>query len=87
MKIRMTRTENGSPDGFTVREYKDGHTYDVPDELADAFFKAGAADPEEAHQAADDAASGENSGEGNPPAETPTRATRKRGAKTAPSGA
>jgi hypothetical protein len=40
MQIKMKRTEKGSPDGISVNLYEEGIEYDVPEELARAFFAA-----------------------------------------------
>jgi hypothetical protein len=45
-RMTMTETEDGSPEGSTVRTYLDGESYDLPDELADAFERNGWAGPE-----------------------------------------
>lgn len=37
MLVKMTRTEKGSPDGVSVREFTKGEVYDLPDSLADVF--------------------------------------------------
>lgn len=87
IKVRMNRTAMGAPDSVTVKEYKAGQEYDVPEDLAECFFSDGAADPAEAHEPAPspghgsgaqiDAATGEGSG----PA--PTAPTRKRKGRAA----
>lgn len=45
MKIQMTETRRGTENGFTVRLYLEGYTYEVEDHLARAFFAAGWAKP------------------------------------------
>lgn len=55
IRVRMTRTDKGCPDGFTVTEYQAGSDHHLPEHLANAFFSAGSADPFEAHEAADQA--------------------------------
>ena len=35
--VLMLATQDGSPDGFTVREYEKGETYDIPEDLAKSF--------------------------------------------------
>lgn len=52
-RIIMTRTEKGCPDSSTVLTFHEGEQYDVPTDLAEALFSMGAADPAEAHEAAD----------------------------------
>lgn len=42
-KITMTETAPGADDGFTVREYAAGQSYDVGPALAAAFVGAGVA--------------------------------------------
>lgn len=37
--VKMTKSQRGSPDGFTVINYEKGETYDLPAELADVFVK------------------------------------------------
>jgi len=37
--VKMTKSQRGSPDGFTVLNYEKGETYDLPIELADVFTK------------------------------------------------
>lgn len=37
--IRMTRTEQGSPDGFSIELYLRGETYSVPVALAVTFVE------------------------------------------------
>ena len=34
----MTKTQKGSPDSISVREYEKGETYDLPADLADVFI-------------------------------------------------
>jgi len=45
MKITMQETTLGSPNGYDVRSYRDGQTYDVPAVLGKAFVNSGAAVP------------------------------------------
>lgn len=42
-KITMTATRDGADDGFTVRTYAEGATYDLSDALAGEFIRAGVA--------------------------------------------
>lgn len=39
MKVKMSRTCYGSPDGMRVAEYKKGETVDLPDALAEVFVQ------------------------------------------------
>lgn len=39
MKVTMSRTCYGSPDGMRVAEYKKGETVDLPDALAEVFVQ------------------------------------------------
>ena len=41
MKIKMLRTQRGSPDGLSIRLYQEGKTYDFPDSLGEVFLKEG----------------------------------------------
>lgn len=41
MKVRMLRTQNGSPDGIQVFVYEAGRKYDIPAELAAVFLAQG----------------------------------------------
>lgn len=50
IKVRMLRTTLGAPDSVTVREYKEGQEYSIPEDLAECFFSTGDADPAEAHE-------------------------------------
>lgn len=45
MKITMKATRLGSPNGYDVKEYMAGETYDVPADLAAAFIGSNAALP------------------------------------------
>jgi|AKVG01.1.fsa_nt_gi hypothetical protein len=42
MKITMLKSAKGSEDGNNVKLYKEGHIYDVSDDLGQAFFEDGA---------------------------------------------
>jgi hypothetical protein len=44
MKIRMTKTINGSPDGISIVNYKDGQEYDLDGALLGAFLQMGVAE-------------------------------------------
>ena len=44
-KIKMIRSENGSPTGIAVLRYMAGETYDVPESLAEVFIGMGVAQP------------------------------------------
>lgn len=37
MLRKMTKTTPGSPDGINVRDFEEGETYDLPEQLARAF--------------------------------------------------
>lgn len=39
MKVLMTKTQKGSPDGITIIEYQEGTVYDIPEDLAKVFVK------------------------------------------------
>lgn len=39
MKIKMTKTKTGSPNGFHVLEYLEGVEYDIPKDLARVFVE------------------------------------------------
>jgi len=39
MKIKMLSSENGSEDGFTVKTFKKGETYDVSEDLGIVFVE------------------------------------------------
>lgn len=39
MKVKISRTCFGSPDGMQVNEYKKGETVELPDELAEVFVQ------------------------------------------------
>lgn len=41
MRIKMLSTRRGSPDGVRVLSYRDGETYEVPDELGQVFLREG----------------------------------------------
>jgi hypothetical protein len=71
MKIKMLRTENGSPDGLRVRLYEEGMAEDVADELALAFIGMGAA------EAANDSAEIETQEGAAPAMETPEAPARR----------
>lgn len=43
MRIRMTHTTNGSPDGLVVRRYEAGEAYTLPARLARNFLEQGVA--------------------------------------------
>lgn len=55
IEVVMRRTEKGSVDGFTVREFAEGERYMLPADLAEAFFSCDAADPAAAIDAAEKA--------------------------------
>ena len=44
MKIRMTKTINGSPDGISIVNYKEGQEYDLDGALLGAFLNMGVAE-------------------------------------------
>jgi hypothetical protein len=44
VKVRMLTTSMGSENGYVVREYLAGATYDLGEALAEAFLKDGAAE-------------------------------------------
>ena len=67
-KITMLRDAKAAPEGHTVRHYAEGHVYDVPAWLADAFVADGFAE----------AAAVENKRQDTPAAETkPAKRKRK----------
>ena len=41
MRVRMTRTERGSPDGTHVNTYLNGQEYEMPPDLAGVFIGLG----------------------------------------------
>lgn len=41
MRIKMLSTRQGRPDGVRVQSYRDGETYEVPDELGQVFLGEG----------------------------------------------
>ncbi len=43
MRVTMTRTQTGSPDGIHIYTYVDGQTYDLNADLAQAFLGMGVA--------------------------------------------
>ena len=43
MKVTMTKTAKGSPDGITVNTYNEGESHVLNDKLANAFVGCGAA--------------------------------------------
>lgn len=47
MKIKMTKTTDGSPDGININTYEKGEKYDVPDSLAENFVGQDAAKKED----------------------------------------
>lgn len=50
MRVRMQRTATATLDGgATTRVFEEGQEYDLPEWLAQAFFRGGEADPAEAH--------------------------------------
>jgi hypothetical protein len=53
IRVIMLKTTLGAPDSISTVEYEAGKQYDVPEDLAECFFSTGAADPAEAHAAAD----------------------------------
>lgn len=48
MKVRMTQTTKGSPDGIQVNEYEAGKKYDLPESLASVFLGQGFAEEDKA---------------------------------------
>lgn len=44
MKIRMTKTINGSPDGISIVNYKEGQEYDLDGALLGVFLNMGVAE-------------------------------------------
>ena len=44
MFIKMKETTPGSPDGFTIKKYEAGETYDLPEKLAKGFISMAVAD-------------------------------------------
>lgn len=50
IRVRMLRTDKAIPfAGSYEVTYLEGHEYDLPDWLAEAYFRDGFADPAEAH--------------------------------------
>ena len=50
IRVLMQRTSKATLDGGgTTRVFEEGHEYDLPEWLAEAFFRGGEADPAEAH--------------------------------------
>lgn len=43
MKIKMTKTTDGSPDGININTYEKGKKYDIPASLAENFLGQDAA--------------------------------------------
>jgi len=43
MKIKMTKTTDGSPDGININTYEKGKKYDIPESLAENFLGQDAA--------------------------------------------
>jgi len=43
MKVKMTETLRGSPNGIAIFVYEEGKTYDLPDDLGELFVKNGSA--------------------------------------------
>lgn len=43
MQITMLETRRGSEDGFTVKQFEQGKSYDVSDMLARRFIRSGSA--------------------------------------------
>ncbi len=41
MNVLMKETRRGWKDGFTCRQYVEGETYDIADDLARTFIRAG----------------------------------------------
>jgi len=41
VKIKMLKTQAGSPDGLTVRVYQKDRRYDLPKALAEVFIEEG----------------------------------------------
>lgn len=50
IRVRMVKTTRATLDGgCTATDYQAGEDYDLPEWLAEAFFRGGEADPAEAH--------------------------------------
>ena len=45
MLVTMLQTRRGTEDGFALRQYHKGHTYDMRDNLACAFISNGYGEP------------------------------------------
>lgn len=41
MRVHVTKTRKGSPDGIEVREYQAGESYEMPDSLGAVFLREG----------------------------------------------
>jgi hypothetical protein len=51
MRVRMVKTTRAIPHpGSPEVDYLAGHDYDLPEWLAEAFFRGGEGDPAEAHE-------------------------------------
>ena len=78
IRVLMSATAKGAIDSTTIREFEAGREYELYEELAEAFFSMGVADPAEAREPASEPETGENS-EGTDTAPAPAKpATRKR---------
>lgn len=80
IRVRMLRTDKAIPfAGSYEVTYLEGHEYDLPDWLAEAYFRDGFADPAEAHvQPSGEALSGgENQPSQSGIAETPSASASK----------
>lgn len=57
IRVHMVKTTRATLDGGrTAIDYEVGQDYDLPEWLAEAFFRDGKADPAEAHMQAENAA-------------------------------
>lgn len=48
MRVHITETKKGSPDGIEVREYQAGESYEMPDSLGAVFIQEGWGKPDKA---------------------------------------
>lgn len=76
IRVLMTATAKGALTSTHIKEFHEGQEYDIPEELAHAFFDMGVADPAEAHEKPQDGREGDAGSKG--PADGETPATRKR---------
>lgn len=58
IRVRMTASRSGSPDGIRVRRYREGECHELPEALARIFLEQGWARP--AHESKDRGAAPEN---------------------------